>query len=65
MYNCYIADERFYKKFRMSRNSFNKLCEDLHPYLFKMDTQFRLAISVPKRIAIALTVLKGRMIFGP
>lgn len=61
MCNRYIlhTDERFYKNFQISRSSFNKLYEDLHSYLFKLDTPFR-AISVPKRIAIALTVLKGQ-----
>lgn len=59
----FSLDERFHKKFRLSRASFENLCASLSPYLMKQDTNFRKAIPVPKRIAVALTVLKGNTDF--
>lgn len=56
-------DVRFQKKFRVSRKTFYYLCEELRPYLRRTDTKFRNAIPVDKRIAIALTVLKGNCDF--
>ena len=43
----------------MPRDAFNALCESLEPYIKKQDTQFRKAIPVDKRVAVALTILKG------
>ena len=42
------------KNFRMSKQTFNFLCRELHPFLCKEDTNLRKAISVRKRGAIAL-----------
>jgi len=39
-----------------------QVCE-LSPYLKRKDTVIRKAITVPKRIAVALTVLKGNIDF--
>lgn len=53
-------DERFRKKFRVTRVLFQKLTKDLGPLLYK-ETKFskERAITVKKRIAIALTALKS------
>ena len=38
----------------MSHRTFCFLCEELEPYLVREDTRFRQAISVRKRVAVAL-----------
>jgi len=39
------------------------LCKKLSPYLKRKDTVMRKAITVPKRVAVTLTVLKGNIDF--
>ncbi|XP_034419554.1 uncharacterized protein LOC117751705 isoform X2 [Cyclopterus lumpus] len=41
-------------KFRMSRETFFYLCDELRPRLARQDTSFRLALPVEKRVAVAL-----------
>lgn len=55
----YYSDERFYRVFRMKREVFQKLCQSLRTYLQKRDTKFRKAITLGKRVAICIYVLKG------
>lgn len=43
----------------MDRETFKRLCEDLNEYLIKKNTQFRSAIPVEKRVAVALYFLKS------
>ncbi|XP_048509275.1 uncharacterized protein LOC105684884 isoform X2 [Athalia rosae] len=59
----HYTDYRFEKKFRLSRASFEYLCQQLTPYLACNNTIMRQAIVVPKRIAVALIVLKGNIDF--
>ena len=40
--------------FRMSRESFNELCEIVHPYLVKKTSRFRAPVSVDTQLAIFL-----------
>jgi DDE superfamily endonuclease len=47
-------DREYVEEFRMSYPTFNHLCELLEPYLERQDTPMRPAISVKKRVAIAL-----------
>eukprot|EP00794_Sanderia_malayensis_P013379 gene13378-14751_t len=47
-------DTDWTNNFRMSKTTFDYLCSELHPFLHKEDTQFRQAISVRKRVAVAL-----------
>jgi len=53
------SPEKFQKKFRLKRSTFNILVRELGPALVKKDTNFQTAIPVPKRIAIALYYLKS------
>nr|XP_040056249.1 protein ANTAGONIST OF LIKE HETEROCHROMATIN PROTEIN 1 [Gasterosteus aculeatus aculeatus] len=41
-------------RFRMSRETFFHLCDELRPRLTRQDTSFRLALPVEKRVAVAL-----------
>ncbi|XP_037341553.1 uncharacterized protein LOC119227158 [Pungitius pungitius] len=41
-------------RFRMSRETFLHLCNELRPRLTRQDTSFRLALPVEKRVAVAL-----------
>ncbi|KAM8913571.1 uncharacterized protein AB9W97_002267 [Spinachia spinachia] len=41
-------------RFRMSRETFFHLCNELRPRLARQDTSFRLALPVEKRVAVAL-----------
>ncbi len=47
-------DNEWVNNFRLSKSTFNFLCDELRPYLQKENTRFRQAISVRKRIAVAL-----------
>lgn len=47
----------------MNRDTFIKLCDAVKPYIQKQNTNFRNAIPVEKRVAVALTVLKGNIDF--
>lgn len=53
-----FSDERFQKKFRVSRPTFQILVNELGATIGKSDTQMRRCIPVGKRIAICLFVLK-------
>lgn len=48
----------------MGRGSFQKLCESLDPYIGKRDTIYRKAISLGKRVAVALFFLKSGTDYG-
>lgn len=54
-----LSDARFIKKYRLSRKSFDELCDKIRPFIVKKDTIFRKAISVEKRVAISLHMLKS------
>ena len=41
----------------MSKQTFQYLCDQLRPKIFRENTHYRLAISVEKRVAIALWCL--------
>lgn len=45
---------QFHKRMRMDRMAFDKLVDMVHPYVFRQDTNFRAAITVRERVAIAL-----------
>ncbi len=38
----------------MGRKTFDFLCKELHPYLYRQDTNIRKEISVRRRVAISL-----------
>lgn len=57
-------DERFQRKFRLSRSTYNWLCLTLNDTLVKKDTKMRECIPVNKRVLIALTVLKSNCDLG-
>jgi hypothetical protein len=46
-------------KFRMSRETFFHLCDELRPRLTRQDTSLRRALPVEKRVALALWRLAG------
>ena len=48
------TDEQWRADFRMSRGTFNIVCDRLRPSLERQDTQLRRAITVEKRVAITL-----------
>ena len=58
-----IAEEEWKENFRMSRASFNILCNELRPYITKNNTRFRNAVSVETQVAATLYYLsdEGRM----
>uniref|UniRef100_A0A8C4VZ86 DDE Tnp4 domain-containing protein n=1 Tax=Gopherus evgoodei TaxID=1825980 RepID=A0A8C4VZ86_9SAUR len=47
-------DEQWLQNFRMRKATFMGLCDDLAPNLRRMNTRFRDALSVEKRVAIAI-----------
>ena len=49
-----FTDEDWLKNFRMRKATFTFICEKLHPYLHRQDTNMRKALSVKKRVAVAL-----------
>jgi len=49
-----LDEKRFKEHFRITRNTFNRLVEDLYPYLVGEDSNFRCAIPVEKKVAIGL-----------
>ena len=48
------SDNDWIEKFRMSKDSFEYLCAELSPHIAKRNTNFRKAIAVRHRVAIAL-----------
>ncbi|XP_050337797.1 putative nuclease HARBI1 [Bactrocera neohumeralis] len=56
-HDCQRNGSAFFKEnFRMNRSSFDKLCDILRP-LQKMDTNYRKAVPIEKRVAITLFAL--------
>ena len=51
------VDEEWHENFRMSRDNFLKLCQQLRPFLIKQVTRFRKPIEVEKQLAITLYYL--------
>ncbi|KAL6558628.1 hypothetical protein OROMI_018978 [Orobanche minor] len=49
-----FPEEDFKKAFRMSRATFDVICEELESVVTKKDTMLRLAIPVPQRIAVCI-----------
>ncbi|KAJ9539864.1 hypothetical protein OSB04_026370 [Centaurea solstitialis] len=47
-------DEHFKKVFRMTKSTFNMICDELTPVFVKKDTMLQLAISVRQRVAVCL-----------
>lgn len=47
------------KNFRLSRDTFRVLCNELRPHIIRSQTKFREAISVRKRVAVCLWRLAG------
>ena len=58
-----VVEEEWRENFRMSRETFQILCAELHPYIFKNDTRFRNAVPVDKKIVVTFYYLseEGRM----
>ena len=58
-----VVEEEWRESFRMSRETFQVLCPELYPYIFKNDIRFRNAVPVDKQVAATLHYLsdKGRM----
>ncbi|RAL37105.1 hypothetical protein DM860_004027 [Cuscuta australis] len=49
-----FPDGEFKKAFRMSRATFDMICEELEPVVTKKDTMLRLAIPVRQRVAVCI-----------
>lgn len=49
-----FPEEEFKKAFRMSRATFDKICEELESVVTKKDTMLRLAIPVRQRVAVCI-----------
>ena len=49
-----FTEDDWTKNFRMGRRTFDFLCEELHPFLCRENTNMRKAISVRRRVAISL-----------
>lgn len=60
---CY-DEKRFQKKFRISKKTFDFLCDELNEIMKKEDTRFREAVPVAKRILIAISILKSNCDLG-
>ncbi|ESO88709.1 hypothetical protein LOTGIDRAFT_75569, partial [Lottia gigantea] len=59
---CYIVKETFIEdqwveNFRMRKETFDKLCDSLRPYICRRDTSFRKCIPVEMRVGISLWIL--------
>ena len=54
--NIVIAEE-WIENFRMSRDSFYQLCDELRPFLTKISTNMRQPLSVEKQLAVTLYYL--------
>ena len=57
-----VTAEEWKKNFRMNRETFLKLCDDLRPSLEGQDTRMRMPLSVEKQVfgAIRLVSILGR-----
>lgn len=60
---CNFMEEDWLANFRMSKNTFNFLCNELRHHITRNDTVMRKAISVEHRIAIALWYLASNADF--
>lgn len=49
-----FPEEEFRKAFRMSKATFNMICEELDPIITKKDTALRAAIPVRQRVAVCI-----------
>ncbi len=49
-----FEEDEWIQNFRMSKGTFESLCKEVHPFMYKQDTQMRKAIPVDKRVAVAL-----------
>lgn len=49
-----LHGSKFFKYFRMSKNSFNELCDGIPDYIKKQDTIMRKSIRVDERLALTL-----------
>ncbi|KZV52012.1 hypothetical protein F511_10232 [Dorcoceras hygrometricum] len=49
-----FPEEEFYRAFRMSRATFDMICEELEPVVNKKNTMLRLAIPVRQRVAVCI-----------
>lgn len=61
--NGKVVQEEWKENFRMSKDNFLKLCDQLRPYLQKKVTRFRRPLSVETQIAVTLYYIadEGRM----
>ena len=51
-----VVEEEWRENFRMSRETFQVLCAELYPYIFKNDARFRNAVPVGKQVAGLCTI---------
>ena len=58
-----VIPDEWKENFRMSKQSFDKLCSELHPYIEKRETNMRSPVSVEKQVALTLYYLsdEGRL----
>ena len=52
-----FTQEEWLSNFRVSKATFNYLCDELRPLLYRVDTVMRKALAVEKRVAITLWFL--------
>ena len=52
-----VVHEEWKENFRMSKQSFDKLCNELHPYIEKQQTNMRSPVDVRKQVALTLYYL--------
>lgn len=54
-----LSDQRFQKKYRVNKRTFNYICNVVRKNLKRIDTKMRSAICVEKRVIIAIHILKS------
>ena len=61
--NDVVVAKEWKENFRMGKNNFFKLCDELRPFLEKKSTSMRHSISVEKQVAVTLYYLadEGRL----
>ena len=59
-----FTDEPWIANFRMSRDTFQYVCRRLKPSLERMDTTYRLAVQLEKRVAVAIWKLATNYSIG-